>query len=751
LGGAAGPAKIKAAGSGEGAKGRVPTYESASRLEEVRGAVLKMIEWGTFSPPELRRYCMRAVAAKIAAERGEEVAQRVKPSAASSEEMYYYNKWFFRHGHKSVPVGVSPLKKEAVLEWHRKVCTSCTSEGMCELAHSLHGLITCGWDPVFDPEVDAQHEVHARARVEGNYPKVKTFGKAVEKSLGKLLDCGSATPLPVERTGTFETEHNIYVKVDALVGPDGTILEEEFIGICTPMNAIFKASDIAAARVLTKDGDVTYGLWLSRRENWGKDVEHYIACYSERPGVNVMKGEEHLEKANEQLRARGLPEIKVRLSTDCSITGVNDRARTPQFTMTSPFDATRLIKRGCWLAKGDLDNFFPQFPLAQRAWPFFVVHLAAIFYILRCCCFGFSSCPYYCSFWSAEYRRWLVVACGLSVAHFVDDFLTSGATKEEAEANLAIMVQVAEEVGLKMPPAKREVGQRMVFLGLLFDTIKMVIAIDKIKARALALTLKEHLACFEANDYTTRATDIHTVAGRLNFMSEVAQEGRLHTQVWWRYLKFGRKLWPALRERLKSDTRWWIQQLEKWADERVSGSEYPIYNSSELLAQPNRLILLQSDASGLDTDGFGYFTSGFSEEELAMSGHWYAQGWDGSYQFGDKSHVGEFMPLLHYMREADTSSCLLVWVTDCQAAFWSLNKGSCKDEVAFEVLREILQLADQKGKQIVSIWVPRERNEFADYLSHINRIFNTPHARGTIREGDRLTTTTQSVQGRSTA
>ena len=33
-----------------------------------------------------------------------------------------------------------------------------------------------------------------------------------------------------------------------------------------------------------------------------------------------------------------------------------------------------------------------------------------------------------------------------------------------------------------------------------------------------------------------------------------------------------------------------------------------------------------------------------------------------------------------------------------QAAFGSLNKGSCKDEVAFEVLREILQLADQNGK-----------------------------------------------------
>jgi len=94
-------------------------------------------------------------------------------------------------------------------------------------------------------------------------PRQTDRWKAVEKSLRKLLDCCSAI-----------LEHNGRLK-RTLIWPDGSILEEEFIGICTPMNAIFKASDVASARVLTKDGDATYGVLLSRRENCGKDVEHY--------------------------------------------------------------------------------------------------------------------------------------------------------------------------------------------------------------------------------------------------------------------------------------------------------------------------------------------------------------------------------------------------------------------------------------------------------------------------------------------
>ena len=627
------------------------------------------------------------------------IAPEERPHAASVQDMFNKNKWFFRHGRERLEAGISPIDSRAVLAWHRKVCTECTECEQCDRAKALVGLIDFGWDPVFDPEVTANSEIEARALVDGNYKKVDIFERAARKAMGKYEACGSAHRLPAHRTSTFTTGANIYVKVEALLGPDGLVVEEEFIGILTPMNAILKSSDVASARVLTKDGDVSYGVWLARQENKGKDIEDYLAVYADRPGVNITKGEEFLERANEQLLARGLPEIKVRLSTDCSITGVNDRVKVPSFSMITPFDAARLIKRNCWLAKGDLDNYFPQFPLAKRAWPFFVVYFAAIFYVLRCCCFGVAACPYYCSMWSAEYKEWLVVGCGLSVAHFVDDFLTNGSTREEAEMNLATMVKVAEDVGLKMPQPKREVAQRMVFLGLLFDTVKMVVSLDRIKAKAMALTLKEYLTIFEANEWRLKLKDVHTVAGKLGFMSEVLQEGRLHTRSWWRYLKHGHRLWRPVKDRLIEDTQWWIGVLERWERDEASGHEYPIYTCEELLASPDRLVLLQADASGLSDHGFGYFKSSFTEEEMESSGQWYAHKWDEHYQFGGKSHTGEFMALLHFLREADSTDALIVFVTDSQASFWSLNKGTCADAETLETFREILRLADSKHKQ----------------------------------------------------
>ena len=66
-------------------------------------------------------------------------------------------------------------------------------------------------------------------------------------------------------------------------------------------------------------------------------------------------------------------------------------------------------------------------------------------------------------------RRVPKVACELSAVHFVDDFLASGATKEEAEATLFVMVQ---EVGLKCLQQKEKLDREWCSYGCCLIRLK---------------------------------------------------------------------------------------------------------------------------------------------------------------------------------------------------------------------------------------------------------------------------------------
>ena len=92
--------------------------------------------------------------------------------------------------------------------------------------------------------------------------------------------------------------------------------------------------------------------------------------------------------------------------------------------------------------------------------------------------------------------------------------------------------------------------------------------------------------------------------------------------------------------------------------------------------------------------------------------------WTNEYQFVH-SHNGEMQALLHYVRNTTHHGVLVLWVTDCLAAVWSLNKGRCFEGVGMATLTAILEICDAKCLLLLPLWVPREANQFADYLSHL--------------------------------
>jgi hypothetical protein len=196
---------------------------------------------------------------------------------------------------------------------------------------------------------------------------------------------------------------------------------------------------------------------------------------------------------------------------------------------------------------------------------------------------------------------------------------------------------------------------------------------------------------------------------------------------WWLYTVHRERITAAVRSKLVKDTWWWISILDDWSAGSVTGKEYPIFSASELLADQQRIYFVQSDASG--DDGFGYYHGTISERDP----RYYSQEWDSQCEFRS-SHNGELQALNSFLVREEVENRVLVWVSDSLSAVWSVNKGRCHADVSMETLEEILEACDRRHLQLLAIWVPREHNEMADYLSHLSRDLLRSSVEGSLGE-----------------
>ena len=158
------------------------------------------------------------------------------------------------------------------------------------------------------------------------------------------------------------------------------------------------------------------------------------------------------------------------------------------------------------------------------------------------------------------------------------------------------------------------------------------------------------------------------------------------------------------------DLSWWRAKLSVWSGDTQAKGDYHILSGSEILANSDKVVLLQSDASG--DDGFGYHTSYLNSQEFK----WTSKRWPQNFHPAH-SHQAELLALEDFLMFQDISkTILIIWISDCEAACWSVNKGNCKDPFSFKVLKHIYDLLDASDAQIVAIGIPREENELSDYL-----------------------------------
>jgi hypothetical protein len=205
----------------------------------------------------------------------------------------------------------------------------------------------------------------------------------------------------------------------------------------------------------------------------------------------------------------------------------------------------------------------------------------------------------------------------------------------------------------------------------------------------------------------------------------VVQSGLLHVRSFWDYITNYPNCPQALILQINRDLDWWAGSLEKWSQSLDTKGQFPILSGPEILAHPELIELMQSDASG--ADGYGYVYSLASDNSFK----WKSSIWDPGTEPGNKgSHSAEIRALHDYILNCDHPGKLLVWVTDSESACYTINRANCKDPKALPYLKSIYETCDELGLLLVSLWVPRELNELADYLSHLSCLLHRDKVEG---------------------
>lgn len=470
--------------------------------------------------------------------------------------------------------------------------------------------------------------------------------------------------------------------------------QEEQQYIFSPMGAHIKSSDKIRAKVLT-----------------GTPVEDSRS----------------LQKASDRLEAMGHPKIKVRLTLDPTATGLNAAQPKAPFSYPSLHAFTAIIRRNAFLAVTDISRYYHSFPLAQETRKMFAIrHQGKGFHYARCP-FGASLCPFYCSTWSAEFHSWFK-AMGIPTAFLMDDWLTVGDTQQEAEQRLRLIQDVFKELGFTIADNKSKVAQTLVLLGVAIDTRAMTFAFDQTQIRGFRTIIKQL-----QQDALQRQISDHTLwrhaAGKLNWYSEVVQSGRLRCRSTWDFLRHGSNLPPQSQERLLQDLRWWDLLLGRWENASISSLTFKILSPAELLTD-KQLFLIQSDASG--SDGFG-LTAGFLGDR-----DWqiYSQRWHEDYR-PPSSQVAELAALEYSLKHRghELHDKSLLWISDSQPAVSAINNPKPRSAESAQLLHSIFDMADRIRCNLLALWIPREDNQFPDYLSHLAAWMNRDRVQGQIQLG----------------
>ena len=482
--------------------------------------------------------------------------------------------------------------------------------------------------------------------------------------------------------------------------------------LINPVNMVLKNSDIVRARML-------YGIDLV--------------------------DDDSVQRADARLAERGERKIKLRPVFDMRKSGLNSCFAPVPYRAHDLSGATEGMRKDGFLFSVDISSYYHHFAISQE----FSYACAFIFngrlYRFLYAPFGMASAPIYCLAFSSELRLQLRAQHGITLASCMDDFLGTAGSEAEAKERVDLIVAAAHARGLKVAAEKVVIGQQLAFAGVTFCTKDMRLSMSKEQALSAARLVDLMLARIgRAWRDEELWKELHSLVGRLQWKSQVLVQGSARLWGLWRLVTFKGDTSPSTVQLAIQELTWWSNTLHGWAQGDLSLNR-PVFSPLALQSDPQRVMVVVTDASGDQSEGGGGFWG-----PLSTTGNrrWLSFSWDGSGQGArrlDSSAHAELWTVLRLLRAATAEPQkarqprLVFVIVDASSAAYALNKGRVGGGSSADmqqVMTDITDLLATHYMVLIALWVPRDHNAIADSLSHLSASLSLALIRGPCVETD---------------
>ena len=361
------------------------------------------------------------------------------------------------------------------------------------------------------------------------------------------------------------------------------------------------------------------------------------------------------------------------------------------------------VGRGALLYKRDIRRCYRQIPVDPKDTHLLGYHYDGHFYFDTSLPMGLSSAAY-CAQRTTNMIRYIATGIGLSIANYIDDLGGGVSLPKDAHDHFMALGRLIKNSGLEENLDKAlHPNVRMIFLGILADTVAMTLSIPPEKLQDIF----EVLASWE-NKTTMTRTELESLIGKLNHIAQCVRPGRIFIA---RLLENLRGMPPKQRvpinTELRKDIIWWQRHATKFN----GVSQIP----QAPWGDPDALIAC--DATPTACGGWHspneYFREKFPKQILGM-----------------KLHISalEMLTLVVTVK---------IWISKCHskrlqiysdnmATVIAVNTGKTRDTFMSACLRELVFLLTTHECELKVRHIDSKSNSWPDMLSRWHTDKNVP-------------------------
>lgn len=235
--------------------------------------------------------------------------------------------------------------------------------------------------------------------------------------------------------------------------------------------------------------------------------------------------------------------------------------------------------------------------------------------------------------------------------------------------------------------------KRLVFLGIVLDSISMTLELPKSKLEQFHHDLTQFRSRVKVSK-----KQLQSIAGKLNWASQVIYGGRFHLRRIINRMNSLRSPWHRSRvtQDIKADIDWWLTFMST-------------FNGSTPMVDSRPTAPVVVDACNVAA-GASYL------------GDWLYTKWDA--EFATNSHINTkeicaLEPAAARWAHLWSNKTIYVY-TDNMVAVSAFNKGWCRDSVAMDSLRRVFWLSATYNFRLKAIYYPGQYNCVADAISRLH-------------------------------